>query len=302
MLSSDAARKNVTLVGGLLVDDIAISTKLLRPRSSNPVQWQHRLGGVATNVARVVSQQIETLLVASIGTDNQAPILKKLLQQESITASLITRQNQPSDRYTAVLDQDGELYVGLADVQLAEQITWDEIASRLPELPPDALVLDANLSADCLRNTIESLDDAYKTSPPIFALAVSPVKSARWLPIAHKVDTLLCNRREACALTQLDVNTPINEIADALLQQHFKRFVLTDGNQTVLVQDTDQRHAIPVTAVPIEQTVNGAGDALAGATISQYLQGSDLAEAVAQSGMEAARAVLCGDTRPPSIQ
>lgn len=266
------------------------------------MQWQHRLGGVATNVARVVSQQFETLLVASIGTDNQAPLLKKLLQQESISASLITRQNQSSDRYTAVLDQDGELYVGLADVQLAEQITWAEIASRLPALPPDALVLDANLSAACLKNTIESLADIYKASLPVFALAVSPVKSSRWLPIAGKVDTLLCNRREAAALTQTDVNAPINEMADALSQQGFKRFVITDGNRSVLVQDTEQRHAIPVTSVPIEQTVNGAGDALAGATISQYLQGSDLADAVAQSGLKAAGAVLCGDVRPPSIQ
>lgn len=301
MPKSDAVQKNIIVIGGLLVDDIAISAENLRARSSNPVRWQHRLGGVATNVAHVVAQQLDTLLIASTGDDNYGDLLTRLLADASMSSSLIVRSQQSSDRYTAVLDHDGELYIGLADAKLAEQLTWQEIKAHLPESAPAAFVLDANLSQNCLVDTVTAIHQPDDLSVPVIALAVSPVKSLRWLPVAKSVDTLLCNRREAAALTRLDDNSDINTLADALQKQQFQTFAITDGPDPIVVQEPDARHTIPVPPIAIAQNVNGAGDALAGATIVALALGQSLQQAIYTAGMQAARSVLSGDSSQPKL-
>lgn len=300
MSKSDAVEKTVIVIGGLLVDDIAISAEYLHAKSSNPVRWQHRLGGVATNVARVVAQQLNTLLIASTGDDNHSNLLTSLLADASFSSLLVVRKGQNSDRYTAVLDHDGELYIGLADARLAEQLTWEDIHSRLPESRPDAIVLDANLSEACIRETVTAIHQHYQPTVPVIALSVSPTKSQRWLSVAESVHTLLCNRREAAALTGLDANTNISTLADALVEKHFHRFMITDGGDPVLVQEHDSRHTIPVPPINIEQNVNGAGDAMAGATIVQLVLGQSLPHAV-EASMPAARSVLSGGASPPTV-
>jgi len=301
MQTKNNTGKNIIVIGGLLVDDIALSEEYLRAGSSNPVRWQHRLGGVATNVARVAAQQINTLLIANVGDDNQGKLLVNLLVEESISSSLVIWSDQTTDRYTAVLDHDGELFIGLADARLAEQMHWQDIESRLPERNPDVIVVDANLSQLCLSESAATLKDHYQRKVPLIALAVSPIKSKRLLPIANSIDTLLCNRREAAALTGLKEDSDINLLADALLQKQFYQFVLTDGSNPVVVQEKGARNLIPVPQVNIEKNVNGAGDALAGATIVQLAHGIGLYQAVSESGLHAARSVLSGDTSAPSV-
>jgi len=108
------ATNKLLVIGGLLVDDIAISTENLSAGSSNPVSWHHRLGGVATNVARVAAQQLGVLLIANTGDDENSKLLVRLLAQQSLSSSLVVWVGKNSDRYTAVLNADGELFVGLA--------------------------------------------------------------------------------------------------------------------------------------------------------------------------------------------
>jgi len=301
MSNPETTTNNLLIIGGLLVDDIAILAENLTLGSSNPVSWHHRLGGVATNVARVVARQLDVLLIANTGGDHHGKILADLLAQESLSSSLVVWTNQTSDRYTAVLNPDGELFMGLADAQLAGQMQWSDIEQRLPEWRPSAIVLDANLSQNCITETVTEFALRYPTPVPIYALAVSPTKSVRWLDVADKVDVLLCNRREAAALTNLDWQSHINMLADGLMQSGFTSFVITDGGSDILVQERLNRSTVSVPAIQIDRNVNGAGDAMAGAAIVQLILGQQLPQAISSAGLTAAQAVLTGNSEPPTI-
>lgn len=292
---------DVVIIGGLLVDDIAIPLENLRPQSSNPVKWQHRLGGVAANVAQVVAQQLNTVFIASTGDDEHGKLLAALLAKAAVSASLVVWTDRRSDRYTAVLDTNGELYIGLADAQLAEQTSWLDVQSRLPASTPSAVILDANLSAECIEDTIAGCVSQYAEKPLLIALAVSPVKARRLLPVAGNIDVLMCNRREAAALCDMAWDSSIDQLADGLLAKQFKRFGITDGHQAVLVQDKTKRSLIDVPPMSIDNSVNGAGDALAGATVIGMVKGFALQDAVASYGLPAARAVLSGEAEPPTV-
>jgi len=300
MAHNEHTNLTVIVIGGLLVDDIAIGAENIRPQSSNPVRWRHRLGGVATNVARVAAQQLNVLLIANIGDDANGNKLSALLENEAIPTSLVEWAAEPSDRYTAVLHASGELFVGLADAKLIERMSWSDIRSRLPATQPAAVVLDANLSHACLTESLNALDSHYNSRVPVYALAVSPTKAIRWLGLANLVDVLFCNRREAAALSGHAIESDINTLADALSGVGFQRFVITDASSPIVVQEEATRTQITLDEVRITHNVNGAGDALSGATISQIVQGKTLSQAV-QASLCAANAVLTGDAVSPSL-
>lgn len=301
MLDSENNACRILIIGGLLVDDIAIAAENLIPGSSNPVRWHHNLGGVATNVARVAAQQLNVLLIASTGDDDQGKLATKLLAQQEISSSLIVCSGQSTDRYSAVLQPNGDLFVGLADARLVEQMRWSDIEQRLPDWRPDAIVIDANLSGECLAQTVSTLADKYAPAVPLYGLTVSPAKSRRWLSVATQVDTLLCNRNEAAALTEIDPHSTLDALANGLVEKGFNRFVITDGGETILVQEYQTRSYVDVPAIQVEKNVNGAGDAMAGATIVQLVLGQALPQAIQAAGLAAARAVLSGDSESPSI-
>ena len=291
----------VLIAGGLLVDDVAIATESIRPCSSNPVRWEQKLGGVATNIARVVAQQLDCLLVANIGSDKSGELMTDLLRTLAVPYSVMTWPDATSDRYSAILNPDGDLFVGLADARLVEKMNWQDIEARWPEPSPNAVILDANLSQRCLTDTVTAIASQYEPCIKIYAMAVSPVKTKRWLTLANKIDVLFCNRLEAAALTALPEQSTTDALADSMLNCGFQQFVITDANNPVLVQERNTRSTIPIAKVRIEQNVNGAGDAMAAATITQVLQGHTLPQALVSAGLDAARAVLQGDRVSPSL-
>jgi sugar/nucleoside kinase (ribokinase family) len=76
--------------------------------------------------------------------------------------------------------------------------------------------------------------------------------------------------------------------------------VITDGADKLLVQDTDNRTIIAIPPTTVTGNVNGAGDALAGATTADWVQGKPLAASVFETGLPAAQSVLQGNRINPA--
>ena len=300
-----AQNDRLAIIGALHVDDIARSSSSLVSRASNPVSWEQRLGGVAANSARAAaqsgigSQTIE--FMAAVGDDSLGRSLFTALSTCNVIPKLQTIPGHATGRYTAILNSDGELYIGLADVALAEQLASNHVQKLAQSGPYSAFMVDANLSEHCL---VSVANLATKTSTRLAVLTVSPSKSLRLRPIAAQVDLLFCNRREAMALVANDdaaaeligteyVNTEL--LADGLCKLGFKQIVLTDAQEPILIQDSDSRHRIPVPNIESPYTVNGAGDAMAGACFAAWASGMSLYDSVKQHGINAATGVVRGE-------
>ena len=160
-------------------------------------------------------------------------------------------------------------------------------------------MLDVNLSTDCLGELIDERSPAPGEDPlgeaPRVAMAVSPDKASRLAGRLGRIELLFCNRREAAALADLDTDVALDALADGLVTLGSRRFVLSDGAAPLLVQDGERRTCVAVPPVAgALASVNGAGDALAGATLVHVLAEGDLAAAVRESGLPAAREILLG--------
>ena len=286
----------LVLVGALHVDELCWPTGRLVPRASNPVRHARRPGGVAANVARAAAASGDgraVVLCAALGDDADARWLLDALGGDGVDCRAVRVPGRPTGRYTVVHDEAGELLLGLSDVDIAETLDAAAVRAALAGTRAAALVLDANLSPGCLAALLERADAADPgPRAPRVALAVSPAKAARLAPHLGALDLLFCNRREGAALAGTPADAPLEAIADALLALGCRRFVLSDGGAPIVVQRPEGRHLVPVPRATIRGTVNGAGDALAGATLARWLARGDLTGAVSEAGVAAAGAVL----------
>ncbi|NND91101.1 MAG: hypothetical protein HKN42_09580, partial [Granulosicoccus sp.] len=207
---------------------------------------------------------------------------------------------QSTGRYSAIMDNTGELFIGLSDVGVAEHLDPALPGPCEAGEPGRALLMDANLSETCLQALSER---AASLGLPTAAMSVSPAKSVRLLSIASELQLLFCNRREAIALAdpRLPVDTDLDVLADTLLARGFNQFVLTDADSPVLVQTPSLRERLSVPTFTRTEHVNGAGDALAGASFAAWCTGSDLPDAVRRQGLPAAARILSGQRQPPCL-
>ena len=293
------------VIGAVHLDDIAQPVHLLVPQASNPVTWTQRVGGVAANAACAAARILEApsseyvAILAAVGDDATANQLKQALHNAGVGTQLHVFPGEQTGRYTAVMTEQGELHIGLADVSLAERL-GESYKHQVPELHNfNAVLIDANLSKDYLARIANHTNQQGLS---LAAMSVSPVKTLRILSIAKQIEVLFCNRREALSMvSHLPAQASLTELADGLCQAGFTQLVLTDGSLPLLVQDDTQRVQIDVPNVESTHNVNGAGDALAGASFAAWANGVPLAEAVQDFGLVQAAMVVRGDIQAPQI-
>ncbi len=296
----------IHVAGALHVDEVATVQGAYIPQASNQVEWQRSVGGVGSNAARAVRNVLRDIesgtlcLHAAVGVDHAAQQLIAAMESQGVDIAAQKNVGSPTGRYSAVISETGELLLGLADVQLAEQLQAAPIISVLQHDGFDGLLLDANLSSDCLC----ALAAATAKLPTwLAAMTVSPSKAIKLLPIARQIPLLFCNRREATAMaiesglirdagSRYQPTLPL--LLDALVEMGFNDCVLTDGGEPLIVryQGTNSMLAIP--SATMVQNVNGAGDALAGASFAAMVSGCSLPEAVECYGLAQAVSVLGG--------
>lgn len=298
-----ARSRSILAVGALHVDDMATPVSSLVPNASNPVLWSRLVGGVAAKTLLAMKHhrgECSAHLLAAMGDDSLGETLTRTVEARGISLCPVRFEHRPTGRYTVVVDQQGELFVGLSDVTLSECITAVHVLNKMKELQPNVLVLDANLSSNCLDEIAEQVAEQRRDSsegqsaPLVVALAVSPVKSQRLRNLAPVIDLLFCNRREAAALTERSSDTELQTLGSGLVGMGFNDIVLTDGGDSVWVRSHQHTVLIDVPEQSIKDTVNGAGDALAGATLAQWSAGKRLSDSVRDAGLSAAAAVLEG--------
>ena len=237
------------------------------PRTASiPGRVRAHAGGAAFNAARHVAA---AGALVDLWTPGEIEAVEPAASGVRLHPLGATAGEAPS--YTAVLDPEGELVLAVSDMR-----RYDELHASVP--PPaksaEALLVDANLPAPFL----QELADTMSAGTALYAMAVSPTKIGRLLPIAERIDCLFANRAEA------------EELPPGSLSR-FRSVVLTDGPNGLLYIEGETRTAYLVETVrPID--VTGAGDAIAGGFVAARLSGRSIAEALAAAEAAAQRTIM----------
>jgi pseudouridine kinase len=290
----------VFCIGGAAVDRKYRCRSPISLGTSNPVASEICFGGVARNVAENLSRLgVQTSLMSLLGDDDTGSVILRHLSEVGIDTHLcVISSTYKTPEYVAILEPNGDLVAGLADMAIMDAFSPDLLEGLFFELTSaDWVFADCNLPEQTLAVLVAS---ARRKSLRLAIDAVSAVKVTRLPQDLTGIGLLFLNLDEARILLGMDsalLGSP-EESALALVERGPSHVILTCGAGGLIVaeQSTFERHAAADAKVV---DVTGAGDALIAGTLAGIIHGRSLAAAV-RFGMSAALLTIehSGSARP----
>ncbi len=271
----------VTIFGGATLDRVARSEAAPVMGASNPGTVRRIPGGVGFNVATVLARLgRKTRLVTAVGADPDGEAILAAGTAAGVDMErAVVSHAVATAAYHAILDDGGNLIIGIADMKICEEITPAAVAAAVKATGEDFWVVDANLPPETLAFLSAEAQDARI---PIAALTVSPAKAVRLKPILDSLTYLFTNRREAAALLGRDpeeAGLAVVALAQELAGTRPARVIVTNGSEPLAVSSKGEvrSHASLRAAV---KGVNGAGDSFAAGVIHGLAAGHALNDAI----------------------
>lgn len=288
---------NILAVGGAHVDRRGQVSGVYVPAASNPGTMREDVGGGVFNALRTaVRRGVSASLLSVRGGDAAGDTVARAIAEAGVSDLSVTFLDRTTPSYTALLDREGELLIGFADMALyeaafAKQMRRAKVREALETV--DAVLCDANLPTAALERLAKLAE-----GKPIFAVAISPAKVVRLVPIMGQLAILFMNRREAATLAGMEREAPIQSLVSGLQKAGLGSGVITSGSEMILGFDKKGSFAISPPAARHVADVTGAGDALAGATVAALLKGLDLRQALREGVAAALLAIESPDAVP----
>ena len=260
------------------------------PAASNPGTMREEVGGGAFNAVRnAVRHGVSASLLSLQGGDLAAATVAQAILDSGIQDLSAIFLDRTTPSYTAILDGEGELVTGFADMGLYEfgflkQVWRRKFRDALGSA--DAVLLDANMPAEAVERVM-----TLAGGRPVHAIAISPAKATRLGGSLSRLSCLFANAKEARTLAGASEADTVDAAA-FLRQSGLRRGVITDGGGPVVCFDEDGMFTIAPPAVSVAD-VTGAGDAIAGTTIAKLMTGMPFGEAVRHGTAAAALTVAC---------
>lgn len=286
VIPSMATRPRLLAVGGAHIDRRGQVKGAYVPGASNPGVVSEEVGGGGFNAARNAAQRgLGVSLLSVRGGDAAGNAVAEAIAAAGIADLSAVFLDRSTASYTALVEENGAVIAGLADMQLYE-LTFPRILARSSFRAAvgeaDAVLADANLPASALARVATAA-----AGKPLYGIAISPAKAVRLESVLGAFHGLFLNTREAAVLSNLAADAPFERIAAALQAKGLRSAVMTAGARPVHGYDAGGLFSIapPKPRQVVDET--GAGDAIAGVTIAALVHGQKLREALRQ-GMAAA--------------
>lgn len=273
---------DVICIGGMNVDRKYRLEGALLPQTSNPVQSSQSLGGVARNIAENLGRLDQSVSLLSLaGQDHDYDWLKAQTEPYVNLSQVTQLEGQSTSSYTAILDQEGQMQLGLADMGICDLMTPAWLAGFKHQLArAKFLVADLNLPQDTVASLLAL---AQKLAVPLLVVPVSGPKMARLPTDLTGLDWLVVNQDESEVYFGCRVASEEDflGLAAKWLSRGLTQVLITRGKQASLYAHKDgTRRLIQPPAVDQVVDVTGAGDSFASGLIYGLLQGKPALEAI----------------------
>ncbi|WP_027963963.1 carbohydrate kinase [Halalkalibacillus halophilus] len=269
----------VTCIGGANIDRKAYSLQKVRMQTSNPVTTQESLGGVARNVAENLAQlNLQPHLSTFVGADKEGDWIKESSQDLGIdTSQIITIPESRTGTYTAFLNEDGELVVSMADMEIYNHVSTNMLEAKWKYIShSSAIFVDTNIPQESLEMLI------HKCALKGIALFLDPVSSIKAEKLPHDlsgIHTIFPNKDEAETLSGISISSEADypEACRRITSKGVNQVILSLGEKGIYYYSDERHGLIPSKNVDVVD-VTGAGDAFAAGFIYGFINNQTLKE------------------------
>ncbi|CCF19619.1 Carbohydrate kinase protein [Pseudorhizobium banfieldiae] len=293
-------KKRILVLGGAHLDRRGRIAADTVAGASNPGTWREDVGGGAFNVARNLARLGHAVeLIAPRGGDAAGQRVAEEASLAGIDDRPFVFLDRATPSYTAILEQDGNLVIALADMELYRLFTPRRLRARSVReamARADLIVCDANLPAE----TLSALGaEASARGIALAGIAISPAKVIRFRKVLPDIAWLFMNSAEAAALAGAAASP--DQWADLLRPLGLSGGVVTNRGEDVAAFDSQT--TLMIKPPPASQIVDvtGAGDALAAGVLDALLAGESLPRALVR-GIAASQIALASPyAAPPEL-
>ena len=240
---------------------------------SNPGFLHTSPGGVTRNILENLSRMGErTALFSAVGNDLYGREI--LASGEAVGMDMSHMLRCPdcgSSSYMALIDPEGDMFIGMSDMRILEHITPDWLEGQKDALrKADAIVCDPCLTPEAL----EWITSDALAGVPVFSDPVSTTYARRLAPFAGKLYCLKPNVLELAAMTGCEIanDADMERAADALLERGTHCVVVSMGQRGCYWADrSGARFYAALRPVSRMVDATGAGDAFMAGLLYAYL-------------------------------
>lgn len=308
----DTSAPRVVVVGGAVLDQKLRTRRAPVLGTSNPGEAVASVGGVGRNIAENLARLgTSTALVAPVGDDLPGESVVGRTAAAGVDCRHVVVTPLPTGTYTAVLGDDGDLLVAVADMRATDGLTAGALAA-VPGLLAGAevLVVDANPPPEVVGWL---LDEAASAGVPVVVEPVSVAKAgglAAVLAAGRSVHTVTPNADELQALVGGPAPRSVADLVGAAAVLHdggVAHVWVRRGAAGSLLSSRDRDDRRParvllVGAPPTEVVdVTGAGDAMTAGFVHALLAGRSEVEAARFGQVCAALTCASSETVRPDL-
>ena len=282
----------IVCIGGANIDRKFHITEQLIQGTSNPVTSETSIGGVARNVAENLGRIGEdVLLLTTAGNDAEWQHISDLSSPFMNVDYVEDISSEATGSYTALLDQNGDMTLGLADMSVYDKITPEFMIKNTYLLnKAKCMIVDLN----CPRETLEFLCAyAEKKGIKLIIIAVSGPKMNHLPHNLHAVDWIIMNKDEVEAYVgkKAETDEQLKSYISEISKQGAKNIIVTSGKEQIFYEG--QEGILEFSVTPVKQVVDvtGAGDAFTSALIYGWLKSYDIEQIVKLAKANAAKTI-----------
>jgi pseudouridine kinase len=264
---------DVVVVGGMNMDTLARISGQTVAASSNPGETTTAHGGVGRNIAENLARLGSPVrIIGVVGDDEHGTALLAHLATLDVDTRRVRRSADcRTGTYTAVLDRDGGLVIGVADMAATDSLGPDQVDAAAIR-GTSWLVLDGNLRTDTIAHCLALAADQ---DIPVVLDPVGVAKAARLGPLPG-LHTFTPNHDELTAWAGTDDVDAARERAHA---QGIDVVWLREGAEGSTLHTGDGR-STRLRLPPAEVVdVTGAGDAMLAAYVHRLRAGDPVVQA-----------------------
>ena len=239
--------KNIFVCIGAIHHDYLLNLKknIINFRS-NQITQKNRIGGVAYNIAELLSNFVDVNLYSlAINEEIRKKISKKIYVHQ-------VNKDYADRYYLALSDKNNKFLLGLANTDEYE----NNKSLKIPNIKNKNIIFDLNFSKTYLEKSINKLSKKNK----IIVCATSVHKVIKIKRIINKIDFIFLNKAELLKLTN---SSNIKEGVKKILKQNKKiKIITTNSKNNVIFGSNEFIKKIKPPSIKVVNE-NGAGDALA---------------------------------------
>ena len=230
-------------------------------------------GGVGRGMAiNLKHLGLNTFIHSVVGKDIFGEYLRGGLEEEGVNTTLLGESKERKTALFSVMASRGKSATCVYSTQILKEIVFDEQVEKvIKDNDISAFVMDSNLSDE----TLAGFYNYKRTHPEIFVFqnATAPDIARKTIQYAPLIDLFGCNEYEAAAILGESSVLPDLTTADKFQALGYKNFIITFGEQGVMVRIGNETwNEPPYTPSQIVDTI-GAGDAFASGFLMGFLEG-----------------------------